>query len=86
VGRFTEKLARFTGKVLVITSGNDLTAAEFTDATRSNRKLRHLMKGKNIIHKTLPNVDHTFSRGVWRGGVEALSSDFVKKIKAIESN
>lgn len=80
VPRFAEALDKYTGEVFFILSGNDLTAAEFTDSTRSDRKLRRLMKRHNIYQVTLPTVDHTFSRAEWRDRVERISAKVIRQI------
>lgn len=74
-------LSQFTGHINVILSGNDLTSAEFSDASRSNRPLRRLMTRENVKQIQLPNVDHTFSRQKWRGNVEEISLEAVKRIR-----
>jgi exosortase A-associated hydrolase 1/exosortase A-associated hydrolase 2 len=86
VTRFADKLSRFTGDVFVILSGKDLTAAEFIDATRSNRKLRRAMKCSNVSQASIPEADHTFSRGIWRTEVEMLSASAIKQFTTLESN
>lgn len=77
VARFTEHLDQFTGKVLFILSGNDLTAAEFTDAAGSNRKLGNLLKGNDVRSETLRDADHTFSKREWSAEVEQLTLSMV---------
>ncbi|MEH6570591.1 MAG: hydrolase 1, exosortase A system-associated, partial [Halioglobus sp.] len=64
--RFAVALDKFKGPVLVILSGNDLTASEFSDAVSSNRDLSKAMKRKNLRQESLPEADHTFSKQQWR--------------------
>jgi exosortase A-associated hydrolase 1/exosortase A-associated hydrolase 2 len=80
VSRFTEALEKFGGDVLIVLSGNDLTAAEFIDATRGNRKLKAVMKRTCVRQITLPGVDHTFSRALWREQVEILTLKAINRL------
>jgi len=81
VARFAESLAAFEGRVLILLSSNDLTAAEFVDASSSNRALRNALKRDNVVQTQLKNMDHTFSRGEWRAEVEALSCALAQRLK-----
>jgi exosortase A-associated hydrolase 1/exosortase A-associated hydrolase 2 len=77
VVRFTKHLGQFSGKALVILSGNDLTAAEFMDAVGSNRKLRKLMKGSDVRREILRDADHTFSKREWSTEVELITATII---------
>ena len=81
VARFAESLCAFEGSVLILLSSNDLTAAEFVDASSSNRELRKGLQRGNVVQTQLQNMDHTFSRGVWRAEVEALSCELAQRLK-----
>ena len=78
--RFAQSLAAFEGEVLILLSGNDLTAAEFVDACGSKRELKRLLKRGNVKQTQLHHMDHTFSRGEWRATVEALTCEMVKRL------
>lgn len=67
--RLAEALERFSGQVLLITSGSDLTAQEFLDAAGRSRRWRRLRRGRFFVHRALPGADHTFSRRVWNDQV-----------------
>ena len=54
-------LERFTGNVLLILSGNDLTAKEFTDAVSASSQWRRLLAQPRITRHELPDANHTFS-------------------------
>lgn len=77
---FAQGLAGFSGSVLLIISGNDLTAAEFSDATRSNSRLQQALAVPLVQQVSLPGVDHTFSRPEWRREVEASSLRFIRAL------
>lgn len=78
VGGFTAGLERFSGDVLLITSGNDLTAAQFTDAVASNVSLRNRLEAPGVQSLVLPEADHTFSRAAWKQRVEETTVEFVR--------
>jgi len=64
--RMAAGLARFTGPVLLILSGNDLTAAEFKDTVTASPRWRRLLAQPRIARRDLPAANHTFSRREWR--------------------
>lgn len=76
--RMADGLARFKGKVLVILSGNDLTAQEFKDAVQRSRHWRDLIDEPRITWRDLPQANHTFSTREWRGQVAAWTDDWVR--------
>lgn len=67
--RMAEGLARFTGPVLVILSGNDLTAAEFQDTVRASPAWHRLLAQALITQRALAPANHTFSQREWRDQV-----------------
>lgn len=60
--RVFRSLKEFSGNVLIIVSGNDLTAAEFLDSIKKDRKRQKLIQSPRISIVSIPNADHTFSR------------------------
>ncbi|MFO1428940.1 MAG: hydrolase 1, exosortase A system-associated [Candidatus Competibacteraceae bacterium] len=64
--RMMEGLAHFAGPVLLILSGNDLTAAEFKDTVAASPRWRRLLRQPRITRYELPAANHTFSRREWR--------------------
>ena len=75
--RFYQSLKAFTKPVLLILSGNDLTAAEFLDVINGDKRWRKLIKSKNFQQKTLPDADHTFSKKQSMDDVIGFTHDFV---------
>jgi uncharacterized protein len=67
--RMAQALARFAGPVLLIISGQDLTAREFDDAAAASTLWRRLLAGDNVMRVELADADHTFSRRQWRDRV-----------------
>jgi exosortase A-associated hydrolase 1 len=64
--RMAEGLEAFSGGVLLILSGRDLTAREFDEFTRSSKRWRRLLKSGAIRRRDLPEADHVFSEPQWR--------------------
>jgi len=77
IQRMEDALDRFGGRVLLVISGNDLTAAEFVDASMTSKKLQNLLEEERVTIEKLENADHTFSRKVWRDEVSKLTTDWV---------
>lgn len=68
--KMAQGLRRFRGRVLLVLSGNDLTASEFVEYTRSAPAWRGLLDSPAIEQLRLPEADHTFSDAKWRQAVE----------------
>lgn len=82
--RFQERMAgameSFSGPILLILSGRDLTAKEFLDYTLSNPRWPRLFERANIERRELPEADHTFSSAAKRQSVEALTLDWLRRL------
>jgi len=69
----TESMARdlqqFNGRILLITSGRDLTAQEFEAAARASRGWGVIRRQARLSERRLDEADHTFSRRAWRDQV-----------------
>jgi hypothetical protein len=63
--RTRRALERFRGPVLLLISGNDLTAAEFR-ACLKGHDWKAWRESSSITRVDLPAADHTFSRQEWR--------------------
>jgi uncharacterized protein len=63
--RMADSLATFKGPVLLIISGQDLTAREFEDAVLQSRTWQRLLADPRVSRRDLPPADHTFSRAEW---------------------
>lgn len=70
-------LRQFQGGVLIILSGNDLTAREFTEATRASEAWRQLFTRPRFSVRELDGADHTFSTRVWRDQVAHWTADWI---------
>jgi exosortase A-associated hydrolase 1 len=76
--RMLRGLGDFKGKTLLILSGRDLTAQEFTDVTKGSRKWQTLLASKRVKRQALAEADHTFSRRVWRDQVATWTGEWVR--------
>jgi exosortase A-associated hydrolase 1 len=75
--RMAAGLDKFEGNVLVILSGNDLTAKEFLDCVGRSPNWQRLIDADNVVRHDLASADHTFSRRAWRDQVVGWTLDWV---------
>ena len=75
--RMADGLSRFKGKVLLILSGNDLTAQEFDEVVRGASRWGRLLADRRVERRQLPKANHTFSTREWRDQVAAWTADWV---------
>ncbi|ARO86534.1 hydrolase 1, exosortase A system-associated [Nitrosospira lacus] len=71
-------LSCFEGRLLLITSGNDLTAQEFLDMVRGSPEWQQLLASPRVSRLDLPEATHTFSRREWRDQVAAWTKDWIR--------
>jgi hypothetical protein len=76
--RMEAALSRFQGRVLLILSGNDLTAQEFKDVAGGSSRWRGLLEGDRITRCDLPEANHTFARRDWRDQVARWTEAWVQ--------
>jgi exosortase A-associated hydrolase 1 len=60
---------RFRGDVLLICSGDDLTAREFLDHAARDSEWRGVLDDARVSRCSVADADHTFSRAEWRDRV-----------------
>jgi uncharacterized protein len=75
--RMLDGLAHFRGRVLLILSGNDLTAAEFLDLVAASPRWRALLGDARVTRRDLPGATHTFSSERWRAQVAAWTTEWL---------
>jgi len=73
-------LTKFDQPILLILSGNDLTADEFRETVKSDKKWQMLLEEKKVSQKSLVEADHTFSSAQWREQVANWSLEWVKNL------
>ena len=78
--RVFDGLRKFQGRVLLVISGRDLTAAEFLDAANQNKKRKRLLEAKQITRFDLPDADHTFSSQNWKKAVSEKTLEWLRSL------
>lgn len=76
--RMADGMSRFSGKVLLILSGNDLTAQEFDEVVRESSRWRRLLADARVERRMLPDANHTFARAEWRDQVATWTAEWVR--------
>jgi len=74
-------LTRFQGNVLFILSGDDLTAAEFKDATKESEDWKKILSEDRISTYELDEANHTFSQKSWRDQVSNWTGQWMLSLK-----
>jgi uncharacterized protein len=77
--RMAAGLSRYGGPVLLVVSGQDLTAREFEDAAACSPVWRKLMSAARLTRCDLSDADHTFSRRAWREQVAAWTREWLDR-------
>lgn len=75
--RMLNGLVQFRGQVLLILSGDDLTAREFVDVTAKSREWRRQLASRRLTRQEMREADHTFSRAVWKDEIAQLTVDWI---------
>jgi exosortase A-associated hydrolase 1 len=75
--RMLDALSRYKGKVLLITSGNDLTAQEFLELVKGSHEWQRLLAPPQVTHRNLPEANHTFSQRKWRDQVADWTTEWL---------
>lgn len=78
--RMAEGLTHFTGKLLFIVSGQDLTAREFEDACGDSDLWRKILAGERVTYQRLESADHTFSQRAWCDEVARRTEAWVRSL------
>lgn len=76
--RMLQGLQRFRGRVLLILSGNDLTAAEFNDLAAKSREWSNALSSPRVTRRELTQANHTFSKAQWRAQVEDWTLEWMQ--------
>ena len=80
--RMRERLRQFSGPVLLILSGRDLTAGEFKETVKGDPEWQALLNEPRLIRHDFAEADHTFSSAVWRDQVADRTATWVKNLDA----
>lgn len=76
--RMAQGLARFSGPILLILSGQDLTAREFEDTVAQSGEWCKLLNNHRVRREQLPAADHTFSSRRWHDRVTSVTLDWLR--------
>jgi len=79
--RMAEGLRQFSGRVLLILSGEDYTAKEFLEYAGANAAWAGLLDTDRIRRVELPDADHTFSAQALRSQVEDATLDWLASLE-----
>lgn len=79
--RLRECLNAFSGKVLIILSGQDLVAQEFTETVNADSRWQTLLNSPQFEQKWFPEADHTFSSALQRDTVAEWTASWLLSIK-----
>lgn len=74
----------FDGPMLLVLSGQDLTAREFEDVASTSAEWKGATGRANVARKYLPAADHTFSQDEHRRELEAICLDWLKSCTGSE--
>lgn len=70
-------LRQYRGRVLLILSGDDLTADEFRDTVKASRDWQNALQSEKVQTLEIKEANHTFSTQEWRNQVNAWTRDWV---------
>lgn len=76
--RLLASLRKFPGQVLIILSGNDLTAAEFASLSEQSN-WRELLASPRFKRHELAAANHTYAKREWREQVTTWTCSFVRQ-------
>lgn len=75
-------LQQHSGPVLLLTSGNDLTAQEFLNYVARMRQWRQLLESRQCTHRNVLEADHSFSTLTWKRCVSEETSAWLHKLES----
>jgi uncharacterized protein len=78
--RMARGLGEFPGQVLLILSGNDYTANEFSECVASDPAWASIFESRVISRIDLLEADHTFSSKHWRSDVERHTTVWLNRL------
>jgi exosortase A-associated hydrolase 1 len=75
--RLYSALHSYSGRILIILSGADLTAREFATLASGSPQWRRLLAHPRVRQAHIPEANHTFGRAAWRDQVSALCAEWI---------
>lgn len=82
VQRMQTGLEGFTGPVLLVLSGNDMTASEFSELLATSAAWRKRFARPDCALHEIESANHTFSRAQWRDEVAGRTVTFLQQLRA----
>jgi len=73
-------LSQFSGDLLLILSGQDLTAREFEDKVKGLASWQAIIARSNVERRDLADADHTFSRPDWTQQLCDWTATWLRKL------
>lgn len=73
-------LLNFDGQMLLIVSGDDLTAAEFLALVSRSDSWQRVMASDKVTRKDLADANHTFSKAEWRARVQTWTREWTRRL------
>ena len=79
VGRMLRGMQQFSGRILFLLSGNDLTAQEFVSLGERDKQWKKALRHKFVYRHFIKGANHTFSSAHWRAHVAAETKGQIEK-------
>ena len=79
--RMAEGWRKFSGSILLIVSGVDLTAKEFLDHAAADPGWRGLVDAPRVCRCDFAEADHTFSSAHWRNQVAVRTAQWIRSLE-----
>jgi exosortase A-associated hydrolase 1 len=70
-------LSRYRGRLLIVLSGADLGAREFSALPAQHAHWRKLLAAPHVRTETIAQANHTFASKAWRDDVATLCQDWI---------
>jgi uncharacterized protein len=77
--RMALAMSRFARPILLVLSGQDLTASEFLEHAKANPAWRGVLERPHIDRHDFPAADHTFSGRASREALETLTMEWLER-------
>jgi exosortase A-associated hydrolase 1 len=85
IDRMLDGLTKFRGNILILLSGNDLVAQEFSALTQQHPSWKTRLSSPGISRETIVQANHTFSSREWRDRVAHCTAAWVAGLAVRET-
>jgi exosortase A-associated hydrolase 1 len=79
--KMKQGVTAFEGEILLIMSGNDLTAKEFDDVCLGSADWKQVLSHDRVTRRDIESSDHTFSRAEWSRAVNEWTLNWVGNLQ-----